>query len=321
MKTKLFISYAWESDQGKDKKIKHFVHWLGTYLQKWNFDVQLDKFENHPGTNLQKFMQQGIDTSKIVLCVCTETYLEKINQEGTGVNTEIVRLKAKGKGNFIIPLVDMEKFPQLPPLFADQFVSELNFANPASPLNQEGLFELISTLSDQLLDHSKVAVKARIDGYYNDVEKFKIYADVVRTMSFDEELSGKVTFEYLRNNGTFEIGFAQEAFVTGWSTAGSETIYSYRKDAELFEIQDFDEFESIESPADINHANLSPITWSVAVKKGDGLVWINKFSRMAIGRILDIHIDPDNELKSTVTLQYKALHLINVHDAERYSED
>lgn len=318
MQTKIFISYAWESDSDKDHKIKSFVHWLGTYLQKWDFDVQLDQFENHPGTDLLSFMQQGIDSSRIVLCVCTTAYLGKIDKDGTGVNTEIMRLKSQGQSAFVIPVVDVANFPVMPPMFSGQFVSELNFDDPSSPSNQDGLFELISTLTDELLNHSEIPVKTRINGYYNDVEKFKLYASVVRTMSFDDSLSKTVTFEYLRDNGTFEIGFAQEAFITGWSSAGPDTIYSYKKDAELFKIQRFDEFDSIECPADLNHSRLSPITWGVAVKKNDGLVWINKDNRMAIGRILNIHVDPADELKSTVTLQYKVLSLINVHDAEQH---
>lgn len=61
MKTKVFISYAWEEDNENDRKVKSFTQWLAVYLKKWKFDVLLDVYENHPGTRLDKFMSEGVN--------------------------------------------------------------------------------------------------------------------------------------------------------------------------------------------------------------------------------------------------------------------
>lgn len=66
--TKVFISYAWEEQKEDDDKIKLFTQWLAVYLKKWGFDVLLDLFENHPGSKLDKFMSEGINSSKFVIC-------------------------------------------------------------------------------------------------------------------------------------------------------------------------------------------------------------------------------------------------------------
>ena len=77
MNKKVFISYAWEIDDKKDRKVKSFAQWLAVYLKKWNFEVFLDVYENHPGTKLDTYMTEGINSSKFVLCICTETYVKK----------------------------------------------------------------------------------------------------------------------------------------------------------------------------------------------------------------------------------------------------
>ena len=80
MKKKVFISYAWDDAEEKDQKVKSFTQWLAVYLKKWGFDVLLDVYENHPGTKLDAFMSEGISTSRFVLCICTETYLKKMQK-------------------------------------------------------------------------------------------------------------------------------------------------------------------------------------------------------------------------------------------------
>lgn len=68
MKKTVFISYAWEAENDSDKKIKAFTEWLAVYLKKFDFDVLLDTFENHPGTKLDEYMTNGINSSRFVLC-------------------------------------------------------------------------------------------------------------------------------------------------------------------------------------------------------------------------------------------------------------
>ena len=40
---------------------------------------------------------------------------------------------------------------------------------------------------------------------------------------------------------------------------------------------------------------------------GDGIIWVNSQNNIALGRILDVKDDFENELNSTLTLEYKIL--------------
>ncbi|MDT2284584.1 toll/interleukin-1 receptor domain-containing protein [Enterococcus faecium] len=177
----IFISYAWEKDEPLDKKVKNFSQWLAIYLQSWGFRVHLDVLENHPGTKLDEFMKNGIDSSHFVICICTQTYLKKISDSATGVYNEIELIKKQAKSPFIIAIIDIESFTDLPDFFEGKYISQLKFDTPFSQENKKGLFELISTIRDELFLNIKVETKPdaqdRIERYYNSVEKIKFLND------------------------------------------------------------------------------------------------------------------------------------------------
>lgn len=171
----IFISYAWEKDEPLDKKVKNFSQWLAIYLQSWGFRVHLDVLENHPGTKLDEFMKNGIDSSHFVICICTQTYLKKISDSATGVYNEIELIKKQAKSPFIIAIIDIESFTDLPDFFEGKYISQLKFDTPFSQENKKGLFELISTIRDELFLNIKVETKPnaqdRIERY-GSVAKF-----------------------------------------------------------------------------------------------------------------------------------------------------
>ncbi|MDT2477443.1 toll/interleukin-1 receptor domain-containing protein [Enterococcus avium] len=314
MERRIFISYAWEKEKTADRKIKSFTQWLAIYLKKWGFEVLLDVYENHPGTKLNEFMVNGINSSRFVICICTETYINKIKDPKTGVFNEVTLLKEKSNSPFIIPIIEKGKFENLPDFFEGKFVSELLLDTPYSQENQNPIFELITTLRDELLSIKNVDTESRIDSYYNDVEKFKFFSDAVNLMSFEGQAEQTVTFQYLINGGDFKIGIPPMEFVTHWSTAGSESIHSYNKVQKMLRIHNFKEFESINMPSDIKEEWLIPIKWSTTLKVGDGVVWINNKNYVAVGKILDINLNSNDEYRSTVTLGYKVLNPIEVSD-------
>lgn len=314
MKKKVFISYAWEDAEEKDLKVKRFTQWLAVYLKKWNFEVLLDVYENHPGTKLDVFMSEGVSTSRFVLCICTETYLKKMQKIGTGVYNEFTLLKENSDSKFIIPIIEKGKFINLPSFFEGKFVSSLNFIEPYSQENRDKIFELISTLRDETLSADSVEPKTRIENYYNDIEKFKLLADTINLMNFECQSEGIVTFQYLLNGGDFEIGLAPMDFTTHWSTSGRNSIYSYNKVQKTFRIHNFTAFDMIRKTSDIPVNALVPFTWSTTLEIGDGIVWVNKNNFIAIGKILNVYVSSKDELESKVTLQYRILNPIDVSD-------
>ena len=314
MKKKVFISYAWEDAEEKDLKVKRFTQWLAVYLKKWNFEVLLDVYENHPGTKLDAFMSEGVSTSRFVLCICTETYLKKMQKIGTGVYNEFTLLKENSDSKFIIPIIEKGKFINLPSFFEGKFVSSLNFIEPYSQENRDKIFELISTLRDETLSADSVEPKTRIENYYNDIEKFKLLADTINLMNFECQSEGIVTFQYLLNGGDFEIGLAPMDFTTHWSTSGRNSIHSYNKVQKTFRIHNFTAFDMIRKTSDIPVNALVPFTWSTTLEIGDGIIWVNKNNFIAIGKILNVYVNNEDQLESKVTLQYRILNPIDVTD-------
>lgn len=321
MKKKVFISYAWEDAEEKDQKVKRFTQWLAVYLIKWNFEVLLDVYENYPGTKLDAFMSEGVSTSRFVLCICTETYLKKMQKVGTGVYNEFMLLKENSDSKFIIPIIEKGKYINLPSFFEGKFVSSLNFVEPYSQENRNKIFELISTLRDETLSADSVEPKTRIENYYNDVEKFKLLADTINLMNFECQSEGVVSFQYLLNDGDFEIGLAPMNFTTHWSTSGENNIYSYNKVQKAFRIHNFTGFDVIRKTSDIPADALVPFAWGTTLKVGDGIVWVNKNNFIAIGKILNVYVCREDELESKVTLQFRILNPIDVTDDFIMNED
>ena len=314
MKKKVFISYAWEDGEEKDQKVKSFTQWLAVYLKKWGFEVLLDVYENHPGTKLDALMSEGISTSRFVLCICTETYLKKMQKIGTGVYNEFMLLKENSDSKFIIPIIEKGKYIHLPSFFKGKFVSALNFVDPYSQENRNKIFELISTLRDETLSIDSVEPQTRIENYYNDVETFKLLADTINLMNFECQPEGIVTFQYLLNDGDFQIGLAPMDFTTHWSTRGENSIYSYNKVQKTFRIYNFTAFDLIRSTSDIPVDALVPFKWSTTLEVGDGIVWVNKNNFTAIGKVQNVYVSSEDELESKVTLQYRILNPIDITD-------
>ena len=314
----IFISYAWEKDKPLDKKVKNFSQWLAIYLQSWGFRVHLDVLENHPGTKLDEFMKNGIDSSHFVICICTQTYLQKISDSVTGVYNEIELIKKQAKSPFIIAIIDIESFTDLPDFFEGKYISQLKFDTPFSQENKKGLFELISTIRDELFLNNQIDDKSdiqdRIEGYYNSVEKAKFANEASNLMNFNPHSEGEISFQYLLNGGDFKLGISPMEFITHWTSAGSDTIYSYKKVNKMMRIHNFENFDRINKPADIDFDKLVDINWGASLREGDGIVWINDKNYLAIGKIIQIYLDSEDAYKSMVTLAYKILNPIDLTD-------
>ncbi|MDG2979882.1 toll/interleukin-1 receptor domain-containing protein [Latilactobacillus curvatus] len=312
MKRKIFISYAWESENSDDNKIKSFAQWLAVYLKKWDIDVLLDLYENHPGSKLDEFMSKGIDSSNFVICICTKTYIDKMRDPRTGVYNEITLLNEKSDSPFVIPIIERGEFNSLPDFFKGKFVSEFILSTPYSQENEKSMFELISTIRDETLSIKNVNTETRIDDYYKSVETFKFQGEIEKLMNFDTQTANKVTFQYLLNDGNFIIGVPPMNFTTSWSFAGSNDVHSYNKVQEMFYIYDFKEFNLVKSLKDIPMNRSTSIGWATTLKVGDGIMWINHMDYVAIGKILSVNADFDNNYQSTLTLEYKILNPIEL---------
>jgi hypothetical protein len=80
---KVFISYSWD-DPGHCEWVRKFA----IRLRQDGINAILDRWEAIPGDQLPKFMEQAVNESDFVLCICTANFKRKSDQRGGGVGYE-----------------------------------------------------------------------------------------------------------------------------------------------------------------------------------------------------------------------------------------
>ncbi|MFN8357144.1 MAG: toll/interleukin-1 receptor domain-containing protein [Spirosomataceae bacterium] len=80
---KVFISYAWESDELKD-----WVKNLAIKLRNNGIDAKLDQWEVLPGDQMPYFMEKSVRENDYVLLICTPKYKTKSENRIGGVGYE-----------------------------------------------------------------------------------------------------------------------------------------------------------------------------------------------------------------------------------------
>ena len=83
MLTKVFISYAWESEEHRE-----WVKALANRLLSDGIDAVLDQYDLELGDRLPQFMEQSVRSSDYVLIVCTPAYKQKADARIGGVGYE-----------------------------------------------------------------------------------------------------------------------------------------------------------------------------------------------------------------------------------------
>ncbi len=83
MLTKVFISYAWESEEHRE-----WVKALANRLLSDGIDAVLDQYDLELGDRLPQFMEKSVRSSDYVLIVCTPTYKQKADERIGGVGYE-----------------------------------------------------------------------------------------------------------------------------------------------------------------------------------------------------------------------------------------
>jgi hypothetical protein len=80
---KVFISYAWESEQ-----VKTWVKQLAKNLRDNGIDVTLDQWELAPGDRMPNFMEMAVRDNNFVLIICSPEYKVKSEKRIGGVGYE-----------------------------------------------------------------------------------------------------------------------------------------------------------------------------------------------------------------------------------------
>lgn len=100
----VFISYSHDGDDFEKWVLK-----LATNLRSHGVNVILDQWDLRLGSDLRFFMENGLSSSNLVLCICSENYVQKVNSGSNGAGYEGMimtqALLRNAKQEHIIPIV------------------------------------------------------------------------------------------------------------------------------------------------------------------------------------------------------------------------
>lgn len=217
----VFISYSHDSDEHKE-----WVKRLATLLRGHGVDVVLDQWDLHVGQDLRFFMEQGVTKSKMLLCICSEEYVNKANSGsgGTGYETMVISrdLLNNVSLEYIIPIVRNNNSDKKTPICLGTKLY-IDFSDDTK------FYENYRTLLERIYNEDSKKKpplgKNPFDNAINDEIVVKTNIDAIKYYSSED--SGTVTFEYDNNDHEYVIGTGNYYFITKWSCAGNDCIYAY----------------------------------------------------------------------------------------------
>ena len=217
----VFISYSHD-----DKQHEAWVLKLATDLRSHGVDTILDQWDLRLGSDLRFFMENGLSASNLVLCVCSEMYVQKVNFGigGAGYEGMIMSqsLLSNANSEFVISIVRNNPSSQKVPM---AFGSKLyiDFSDDAQYVTKYR--ELLERIYGE--DSKKKPPLGENPFSPNLSEAIAVKTKIEKVLYHSPTMDGTVTFRYDNNDGMYTIGNGEYAFTTRWSRAGNNSIHVY----------------------------------------------------------------------------------------------
>lgn len=293
---KIFVSYSHDTDQHKD-----WVLALATRLVANGVDIILDQWDLTLGSDLPRFMEQGLSAAHRVLAVCTEPYVNKANAGRGGVGYEKMILTAQlmqdVTSDRIIPVIRSNSLAIPVPIFLSSrlyidFRDDLAFESKYA--------ELIRDIHGQEVKPRPPLGKNPFD------------SEVISTLpmiSFGPEryisptLEGVTTFDYSNNNGRYVFGAGDMAFETAWSRAGSGSIHAYTDPPSIRSVAIAVGATEINEIKDA--AQYDPSSRVRTPHVGEVLVWQNTAGYFLATKVLSVKVRVPGATPDEIIVQYK----------------
>ena len=217
----VFISYSHD-----DKQHEAWVLKLASDLRSHGVNAILDQWDLRLGSDLRFFMEHGLSASNLVLCVCSEMYVQKVNSGmgGAGYEGMIMSqpLLSNANSEFVISIVRNNSSPQKVPL---AFGSKLyiDFSDDAQYVAKyrELLERIYGEDSKKKPPLGENPFSSRLS------EAIAVKTEIEKVLYHSPAMDGVVTFLFDNNNGVYTIGNGEYAFDTRWSRAGNNSIHAY----------------------------------------------------------------------------------------------
>ena len=236
---KVFISYSHDSDEHKK-----WVLNLATKLRRHGVDITLDQWDLRIGQDLRFFMEQGINSAKLVLCICSKNYVEKSNNGngGTGYESMILtqELLRNVNTDYIIPIIRNNTTNQkLPICLGTKLYIDFE--------EDDKFYDRYRELIERIYSQDKLKKpKLGKNPFENDMAiKVNNKKSIEIVKYHKDDFTGIVDFDYSNNNGEFRVGVGEYEFCTRWSGANNNSIYAYGDIGYKNNENEFPKFEQI----------------------------------------------------------------------------
>lgn len=290
----VFISYSHDNDAHKDWVLK-----LATDLRSHGVNVILDQWDLRLGKDLRFFMEQGLNSSNLVLCICSETYVQKANlgHGGSGYETMIISQSILRDQNidFVIPIIRNNLGNQKMPLI---FCSRkyIDFSE------DENYYERYQELLERIYDEDVKRKPVLGENPFSDkiANSITIKTTLEKYKYRNPQMEGTVSFDFKNNSGCFTIGTGDYEFVTNWSECGINTIYAYKDYMKCigYRINQ----HSFPDSTDLESFDFSSRTRELSV--GEVLVLMNQHNKLAAVKIINIDVQARGK-KALLSFEYK----------------
>lgn len=289
----VFMSYSHDSEEHKE-----WVKSLATRLRGHGVDVILDQWDLHIGQDLRFFMEQGITKSKMVLCVCSENYVNKSNSGIGGVGYESViisqNLLSNVKLEYIIPIIRNNNLDKKTPICLGtksyiDFNDDINF------------FENYRILLERIYNEDEKKKPALGKNPFANVlnDEIIVKKSIDETKYCSPEDSGIVTFEYDNNNHKYVIGTGNYQFITKWSSASNDCIYAYGDIGYIGGRKEFPTYNEIMEFDFSSHVR--------TVYNNEIVVFKNKHGKILAIKLLSVDSRSHGKEKDVMTFEYKII--------------
>lgn len=298
-KPEVFISYSWDSQEHTE-----WVHKLYSILRDNGVEVLIDRYEVFLGSNLEDYMQRGLNDCRYVLCICTEGYLDKTNDPTTGVGKETEIIRANDKTDFIIPIIKDNQDKTLPDFLEGVYYTDFSdVVFDAKSVND------VEKIKEMLVHIYNIDDTLKPQKGFNPFE-VRLGHDVIintkirQSMYTNPELTGTVEFDYSNNSGEYTIGTGEFSFTTRWSKASDSCIHAYNDSPNIKNISIIKDLKELpeELPA-IKELDFTSRTRTP--KRGDGIVWLNTNGHFAITIVRDIMDDTRSDSMDCLKFEYR----------------
>ena len=217
---KVFMSYSRDNDE-----IVEWVRKLATDLRGHGVDVILDQWDLQLGQDLRFFMEQGLGKSQLVLCICSDMYVEKVNRGRNGAGYEGMimtqSLLQNCDQNYIIPIMRYNRLKKMPIAFASKYYLDFTDDNRY----YENYKELLETIYDQKAAKKPTLGESPYDTLIS--SQITVQKEIDKIKYISSKMQGNVSFRYVDNNGVFNLGVGEYLFSTRWSSCNDDAIYAY----------------------------------------------------------------------------------------------